>query len=96
MYDIGARPSVGDPVTGDKGIVLDADRCPECLAVVVVDTVVKINDYALYRVAREGVGVYACTLCGGKAGAYAIVGEGDFVESGFGMFCVVAETRAVA
>ena len=87
---VAARPSVGDTVAGEQGVVLDPQGAPQYFPIVVVDTVGEVyNQSGL--VAREGVLVDSHTRRGSELCPYAVVGQRHFIITRHGLLCVVRE-----
>ncbi len=91
-----AVPAAGHAPTTDAVRTLHPALCPKHLAVVIVNTVVEVEDNFLCRPLGEDVAVHTATLCGGELAANVVVVQRDGVVARCGHLGLVAETLAVA
>ena len=89
---VGARPTVGDAVACNQGVVFHTHHGPKGLSVIVVDAVVQVHDDASVLVLGEGVFVDAHSGGGGEFGLYLIVVQCDLIVSGHRFLGLVGES----
>ena len=93
---IGAGPSVGDAVAGDKGGAFHLYFGPQGFAVIIVDAVVQVQDDVPLLPGREGVAVHAHPLRSRQFHPDAAVLKLHLVVTGSGRFLCMAEALAVS
>ncbi len=93
---VGSRPSVGDAVARQQGVVFHAQVGPQRLAVVVVDAVLQVEDDVAVHVLRVLVLMYADMFRSRQPYLDAVVVEGHAVVARGGRLAVVRVAGAVA
>ena len=91
-----AVPAAGHAPARQYTTFVHVAHCPQHFSVVVVETVIEVEDDFLRRTLGKDVAVHAATLCGGQFAANVVVVEGDGIVARCGHFGLVAETLAVA
>ena len=92
---VGTRPSVGDTISGDKGVVFNSYLRPQSLSVVIIDSMIQIeDDAAVFR--RESIFMDASAFGSSELCFNIIVVEHHFVITRRCFFCLMRETRTIA
>ena len=91
-----AVPAAGHAPARQYTTFVHVAHCPQHFSVVVVETVIEVEDDFLRRTLGKDVAVHAATLCGGQFATNVVVVEGDGIVARCGHLGLVAETLAVA
>ena len=92
---IGACPSVSDAIAGKQGIVFHSNLRPECLSIVIIDTMIQVKNDTTFRIFRESVAMYTHTRSSSQLGFYPIIIQYNFIITWHGFFGFVGETGTI-
>ena len=93
---VGTCPSIGNAITGQQSIVFHPDLRPKRLAVVIIDTMIQVEDDTSFCIFRESITMYTYTRSSRQLGFYPIIIQYDFIITWYGFFGFVRETGTIA